>query len=98
MRMMKRQGDLLIISVGAIPEDARRLEHRVLAEGEATGHKHELESGILYEKNGALYFQVEEPKTVLKHEEHGPLEFESGIYQVIRQREYDPRRFRNVSD
>ena len=32
-----RHGDVLVESVNAIPEDARRLQHLVLAEGELTG-------------------------------------------------------------
>ena len=99
---MKRQGDLLITKVSSIPKDAVKQKNRVLAEGEITGHMHELDSGEVYEKNGTLYFKVAENQTsTLNHQEHGALTFEPGIYKVIRQREYEPnnwKRWRNVSD
>ena len=88
---MKRQGDLLIVKVKGIPLDAVKKKNRVLAEGEITGHMHELDSGEVYEKSGTLYFKVAENQTsTLKHEEHGALTFEPGTYKVIRQREYEP--------
>lgn len=97
--MMVRQGDLLIVKVDALPEGCVMPGHRVLAEGEATGHKHELDSGDVYEKEGTLFFRVyDEQRTTLKHEEHGPITFEPGVYKVIRQREYEPRGWRRVAD
>lgn len=96
---MKRQGDLLIVKVDKIPEGALEQKSRVLAEGEATGHMHELDLGEVYEKDGTLYFKVAEGGSViLKHPEHGPLQFDEGIYQVIRQREYEPEGWRRVRD
>lgn len=97
--MMVRQGDLLIVKVNELPKESTKQNHRVLAEGEATGHKHELDSGDLYEKDGTLFFKVpEEQKTTLTHQEHGPITFEPGVYKVIRQREYEPRGWRRVAD
>ncbi len=62
---MKRQGDLLIRKIKKLPEQAKKRQGKILAEGEATGHKHELDlDGILYEKGGALYFSVPESETV----------------------------------
>lgn len=97
---MKRQGDLLIRKIKELPEQAKKRQGRILAEGEATGHKHELDlDGILYEKGGTLYFSVPESKTAtLTHNEHGPLTFEEGTYKVVRQREYTPKKWRQVSD
>lgn len=97
--MIVRQGDLLIVQVDDLPEGCAKHNHRVLAEGEATGHMHELDSGELYEKEGTLFFRVpEDQKTILKHQEHGPITFEPGVYKVIRQREYEPRGWRRVND
>ncbi len=88
---MKRQGDLLIVRVDRLPIGARRIARRILAEGEATGHLHELDCGQVYEKNGGLYFSVlDSEEAILSHPEHGPLQFERGLWKVIRQREYDP--------
>jgi len=96
---MKRQGDLLIIGVQEIPVTAIRKKDRVLAEGEVTGHLHELDSGEVYESEGILYFKVDsESQTTLNHPEHKPVSFETGVYKVIRQREYEPKGPRQVAD
>ena len=96
--MMVRQGDLLIMKVNKLPDGCVKHGHRILAEGEATGHKHELDTGELYEKEGTLFFRVSGDPATLKHEEHGPITFEPGVYKVIRQREYEPRGWRRVAD
>lgn len=97
--MMKRQGDLLIVKVKKIPENAIGQNSRVLAEGEATGHKHELTDGEVYAVGDVLYFRVPEGKSVtLNHPEHKPITFESGDYQIVAQREYEPSGWRRVAD
>ena len=96
--MMKRQGDILIVKTSNIPEDATKRKSRVLAEGEATGHLHELDSGEVYEKDGVLYFKVSEKPSILVHPEHKAITFEPGAYKVVRQREYKPRGWVRVSD
>jgi len=97
--MMKRQGDLLIVKVEKIPEGTVKQASRILAEGEATGHMHELDSGEVYEKSGVLYFKVTEGGvSTLNHPEHKSVTFEPGEYKVIRQREYEPRGWRYVRD
>jgi hypothetical protein len=96
---MKRQGDLLIVKVNTIPAGVIRKCDRVLAEGEVTGHFHKLDSGDVYEKDGVLYFHVEEgTQTNLDHPEHGTMVFTPGEYKVIRQREYTPAGWRSVAD
>src|SRR3989338_5749417 len=88
---MKRQGDLLIVKVKGIPKNSKNRDNRILAEGEATGHMHELDLGEVYEKDGMLYFRVPEGKVAtLNHQEHGAMTFEAGDYKVTRQREYAP--------
>jgi hypothetical protein len=101
--MIKRQGDVLALKVKGIPEGAVKKDNLVLAEGEATGHLHELNTGELYEKNGTLYFRVPEDKVAsLIHPEHNTITFEPGVYKVIHQREYEPsdwkQPWRRVSD
>ena len=97
--MMKRQGDLLIVKIDRMPQDVTKQANRILAEGEVTGHMHELDKGEVYEKGGTLYFKVEENSTtILNHPEHKAVTFEPGTYKVIRQREYEPRGWRMVSD
>ncbi len=97
--MMWRQGDLLILKIKDIPAEASKQEKRILAEGEATGHMHELDAGEVYEKDGVLFFQIDPagPAT-LHHPEHKAITFEPGRYKVIRQREYEPQGWRDVAD
>ncbi len=96
---MKRQGDLLIIAVEDIPAKAKKLDHLILAEGEKTGHLHQLDHGAVYEKDEYLYFQVPSLSEVtLTHPEHGAVVFTPGRYKVIRQREYAPEGWRYVQD
>ena len=98
---MRRQGDLFIIKVKKIPQDVIKQNNRVLAEGEVTGHFHELDQGEVYEKDGVLYFKIEsDVPAKLNHPEHKTIAFEPGEYKVIRQREYQPKNlgWRNVSD
>lgn len=97
---MKRQGDLLIVRINALPTSAQPHKSRVLAEGEATGHLHELdEQADVFEDKGTLYFRVKEnAPSKLTHPEHHTLTFEPGEYRVIRQREYEPNGWRNAND
>jgi urease beta subunit len=93
--MMKRQGDLLILKINKIPENAAKRASRVLAEGEATGHLHELDSGDVYEIGETLYFRVESGKTAtLNHPEHAAVTFDPGEYKLVRQREYVPNEWK----
>jgi len=94
---MYRQGDILIIRIEEIPAAAKKLNHRILAEGEATGHAHKLIDGDLFDMDGILYFELAQ-ETDLIHQEHAKITIEPGNYQVIRQREYNPERIRYVSD
>src|SRR3990170_5196505 len=88
-----RQGDVLIESA-TIPKAARRITAKriVLAEGEATGHVHEIatsEAVELFEHNGTTYLRVKEAAPVT-HQEHLTITIPPGRYIVTRQREYSP--------
>ena len=95
-----RHGDVLVLSGGAIPKAAKRLAHRVLAEGEVTGHKHQMTQGdaTLYDHEGTLFLRVESETATLTHEEHKPIVLPHGDYQIRIQREYEPEGWRNVAD
>jgi len=103
---MKRQGELLIIKVHEVKDKERmnKAKHRILAEGEATGHMHELSIGTLYKPSTwsmdtDQYFEVPENSvSVLSHPEHKELTFDTGIYRVITQREYEEAGVRKVTD
>ena len=102
-----RQGDLLFVRVGGLPAGSEKLNHRVLAEGETTGHMHQIveETAHLYEagdEEGARLFVEAIKQSLVVHEEHATITLPEGVYEVVRQREYDPavhgRRSRTVED
>jgi hypothetical protein len=89
-----RQGDVLLIEVDEIPEEAKsepRSGRIVLAEGEATGHAH-----AIHERDARTFthdgerFLLTKSKAQLIHEEHGPIEVPEGAWRVVIQREYEP--------
>jgi hypothetical protein len=85
-----QQGDVLIKEVPAIPEGAVDNGSRVLAEGEATGHKHlaASEDVRLFLHEGTLYMHAPSGTTVV-HEEHHVIDIPPGDYQIGQVREYD---------
>ena len=106
---MQRQGELLIRKVKKIEKGngwSRRIfkkkKRAILAEGEVTGDLHELDKATLYVaedrwSEAKMYFTVKE-RAVLTHPEHKPLEFDRGLYEVIKQREYEEQGWRAVRD
>jgi hypothetical protein len=104
-----RQGDVLLVPVDGLPRETLDVGsgRLVLADGEATGHAHvvEDERASLHSvggRDGGRFLSVvgEEP-VFLVHEEHDRLSVPPGVYEVRRQREYEPRRqvrFRWVAD
>ena len=85
-----QQGDVTIKPVAAIPKGASPVGGSVLAEGEATGHKHraEAEDALLFMHEGALYMRVPSGTRVV-HEEHRALDIPPGDYLVGKVLEYD---------
>ena len=85
-----QQGDVTIKPVNKIPANANATGTRVLAEGEATGHKHlaQAEDVQLFLHQGTLYMRAPNGTTVV-HEEHRPIEIPPGEYQIGMVREYD---------
>ena len=103
-----RQGDVIISPVSEEELTSQSLEIAsdltILAEGEVTGHKHQLirekvEGQFEVYESGSrtLYLKILEP-TVLQHEEHHPLTIPPGIYSSRIQREYEPGGWRDVID
>jgi hypothetical protein len=83
-----RQGDVLLTPAKSIA--GKTLPHLTLAEGEVTGHKHQIIEGEarLYERNGTLYLSVLSEWATLSHEEHKPIAIPQGDWNVKIQREY----------
>lgn len=88
------QGDILFTMVAALPKGAEKQESRIVAEGEATGHNHELVVGEMYRLEDVVFVvipdSVPDGSTVVVHPEHGPLILSPGVYEVDYQIEVDP--------
>ena len=92
--MLFRQGDIYIESVRCLPEGATKQFSTVLAEGEATGHRHRIRdfrTASVFEAGGQIFVDVVADQAEIVHEEHGTIALNRGVYRVWRQREYDPR-------
>jgi hypothetical protein len=100
------QGDVSFIKRQAVPTDARAVPPEngiVVVTHSETGHNHvcllDRESDepnvVMYETDNPLvaWLKVNRP-TVLEHQRpydtHESIRFEPGVYEVRRQREYDP--------
>ena len=68
----------------------KKLPHRVLAEGEATGHSHTADSSATLwgSDSGSLVLEVP-IETTVTHEEHKPVVLPNGEYDVVRVKEFD---------
>lgn len=104
MKTQIQQGDVIIESA-AIPAGAKPLNHRVLREGEHTGHKHlavidepavALAEAVradvtlfMDEASGKLFMRVSGGVARVVHEEHNPVTVPPGEYEIGAVREYD---------
>jgi hypothetical protein len=98
--MIYRQGDIIFkkISEEEFKERAKKFKKKIfknqfiVARGEATGHAHKLVDFekiiVLQDTEGKFYLNLPQ-NTKLIHEEHLPIELESGYYQVLKEKEYD---------
>ena len=96
-----RHGDVLVKSVEALPEGAKKRGNVTLAYGEITGHSHRIAdpaTAQTFEVNGQLYLEVTSATAQLIHEEHATIELPKGVYHVWQQREYTPGEIRRVYD
>jgi hypothetical protein len=103
-----RQGDVLLISVDAIPEGAKKQPAKgrkvILALGEATGHHHRFEFldtshnvKLYVADGGARYVHVTNAAELL-HEEHSTVKVPKGKYLLPTQVEYTPAALVQVAD
>ncbi len=102
-----RQGDVLLISVDAIPKDAvdnTPLGDVILAYGEVTGHAHRIHQTQqapkvrVWDAGAERYLQLVADKPNLTHEEHGAATLERPIYRQIFQTEERGEVVRQVAD
>lgn len=85
------QGDVLLF-MEDIPSDLVDTKTHIVQFGEHTGHAHRLEeSETVWEcpKTKTRYLKLVKP-TMLRHEEHNPIELAPGTYRIGIVREYDP--------
>lgn len=95
----KRQGDILFVKIDKIKGDLTKKSDNIIAEGEATGHKHTLINGVLYlDEKGNIFAKVESDEATVVHEEHKQITLPTGDYRIIKQREYLPKASRLVAD
>ena len=114
MTRLYAQGDLLIERVADVvpaggvipPGDDGAI---VLAEGEASGHRHAFHEQVTMFRDdslardipGGLYIghvRVDAPVARLVHDEHAPVSLPKGTYRVRRQRELEPQDARFIVD
>lgn len=110
-QMMFRQGDVLVVltAVASLPAGAKEIRPDpsrgiVLALGEVTGHAHAISVAKskkppvkYFDANAERYLQVLE-KVTLKHEEHGAILLNEGIYRQAFQVEDFGEEVRHVAD
>lgn len=93
-----RQGDVILLPVPQV--EGQKIHHLILAEGEVTGHRHQITEGKaeLLEKDGTRYLRVFSSEALLAHEEHQAIAIPQGDWMVKIQREYEPEGWRYVAD
>ena len=78
-----RQGDVLLVWGEPLDNFYQpKLSHLVLAEGEVTGHKHQITNGQaeLIRKDEVLFLRVLSETATLCHEEHQHIQIPQGTY------------------
>ncbi len=88
-----RQGDIVLIRVSEFPKESEEVKpfqgKTVLGFGEVTGHMHAIPLlDAKQYKSGDKEFVEVFNQTQLRHEEHGPIDLEPGIYEKRIAREY----------
>lgn len=114
MNWLFAQGDLLIERVADIMPSGTIVAadsdgFTVLAEGEATGHRHALHDRVTMFRDDSLardipaglyvgHVRVDDASARLVHDEHQTINLPAGTYRVRRQRELEPKDARVVVD
>jgi len=100
------QGDILLEQVEDSPVSSQSIRPPIggallVAEGEATGHRHRIFGSVAMYRDDAqarsvpsglyvAHLHVSGPSVRLEHEEHAPIELEQGNYRIRRQRQLEP--------
>ena len=111
MSELYAQGDILFERISSTDFDpnTQLCEQLVIAEGEATGHRHIIRSGATMFRDDAMahdmdselyvgHVRVSKQGSSVEHDEHAPLFLPPGTYRVRRQRELQPQDVSLVAD
>lgn len=94
-----RHGEILLLKIDKMPENAKELETKIFATG-SSNNNHSVMTGKLFKKENELYLEAKD--TSLLHPEHSPnigdAKIEDGFYQIITQVEYTPDGLKPVID
>ena len=107
MKMIVRQGDVMLFKVAELPKGAIEVETKgdvILAHGEVTGHAHRIKreqtekpSARLFDVGAERYLQIAE-RVALTHEEHSAIFLEAGVYRQAFQFEEKRAEIQRVAD
>lgn len=91
--MYYQQGDVLLFAEDINLDSMVKVKSNILAEGEATGHAHRLETDSEFDlmenpKTKERHLKLVKP-TKLYHEEHKPIEIPPGTYRIGIVKEFD---------
>jgi len=92
MNTFYQQGDVLFIPRNDIPKDVVVKTDKIVAEGEATGHMHEViddDATVFVDKDGSIFLSAPKGASVT-HQEHHQINIPAGEYDIKIVREYDP--------
>lgn len=89
-KIILRHGDLLLKPIKQIGKGMKKSNDMVLAYGELTGHHHRLEGDVEVYRLGEQTQVLVKGKTELTHQEHKTIQIPEGIYELVREREFDP--------
>lgn len=95
-----RQGDLFFLRCETIPNKVKKQKDGIIARGEVTGHTHAIRQGskaLLFIATGIAYIRAL-AETAIDHQEHETITLPPGLWEVKRQREYEPNGWRQVED
>jgi hypothetical protein len=76
---------------GMIPKTAKKLDHKRLADGEATGHFHAAvaDDATVFDLGDGVLILSAPNGTVVEHQEHGIVSVPPGLYDRSIVQEYD---------
>lgn len=93
--MKYQQGDVILKKTNQSLENGKKLDHLILAEGEITGHNHQIVSGVAQlivlqgNDRGKMILNVISDYAKLKHQEHKEIDIPKGKWEISQVREYD---------